>query len=443
MPIQEIERQLAERGILGNFTRVGKLRKGDAKPASGNKPGPDLNYFRMTLEPQHEYLRAAFVEQYGEQPTEFRNVFLAADTADQAFQYFYESWAHARLVRRCDGVMIGVEFAGDRYDTTPHACTCNPNKRECGLHGRLDVVLPEFNAITGVLGKFTIETHSIYDVVALRSCMLVAGALANNLPNTAFWSIPFRVGRAMKTVPVTINGQRSLKAMSLLYIGIEPEFNQKVISPRLTAPTQKLLAGVNPETGEIPEVEFEQPQAWDREYVNAQTLHLFDHENHQTHAIDGMIDAGIITDEMTDTEVLDVIAVVRAQRDTEKAAGNTAKSSEKASKRNAAKQQAQTGADWLKDTKRLNGFLDKAHHDLGMNMENLMDALQTASEPATLESVQDFTGSDLEAWAACVAWKYGYSGADLCEDYAEDSKVRQAALIIIAARAERLADIPF
>lgn len=427
MPIRNIEQQLAERGILGNFTRIGKLRKGDVKPASGNKPGSDLNYFRMTLEPQQEHLRAPFVEMYGEQPAEFRNVFLAADSADQAFQYFYEAWAHARLLRRCDGEEISVEFAGDRYDTTPHACTCNPDKRECGLHGRLDVVLPEFNAVTGVLGKFTIETHSIYDVVALRSCMLVAGALANNLPNTAFWSIPFRVGRAMKTVPVTINGQRSLKAMSLLYIEIEPEFNQKVISPRLTAPTQKLLAGVNPETGELPAVEFEQDASWDREYVNAQTLHLFNHENHQTHAIDDLIDNGFISDGMDSSDVIQVILEHREKRDTEKATQNAAKSREKGSTRNAAAKPAQPSS-----TSEIARKLIQAAAKWELSVDHILQALQrTVSYELT--TIDDYQGDAAEAWAACVAFKADYSLASLAEmipDTANMVRVRAEKIIM-------------
>lgn len=411
MPIARIERQLAAQGVLGNFPRLGKLRKGGEK--TEKSAGRDLDYFRVTFEPQYEHLREPFVEQFGDKSTEFRNVFLAADSADQAFKYFYEQWAHARLLRRCDGEQIGVEFIQDAqyYSNTPRECTCDELKPDCKLHGRLDIVLPEFFDRTGVWGKFTIETHSIYDVIAIRSAMIVAGTFAASIPQTAFWSIPFRIGRAMRPVPVTINGKRSIKPMSLLFAEIEPEFNQKVVNPRLTAPTQKLLAGVNAETGELPEVIIEQPAAWDRDYVNEQTLHLFDHENHQTNAINQMIDAGLITDDMSDETVIARIQIHRAQRDaekqTEQPAQNAPKPRKKGSKRDAAQEQVQTSANYSPSTPALQKIVEAAIR-FGLTVDDVFKAVSAVS-PAPMQSLDGFAGTPQEAWAACVAYKAGYS----------------------------------
>jgi hypothetical protein len=413
MPIKRIEQQLAAQGVLGNFPRFGKLRKGGEKTEKSS--GRDLDHFRLTLEPQYEeIIRPAFVQLFGEQPAEFNGVFIAADSADNAFQYWLEEWAHARLLRRCDGEEIVVQFSEgeQRYDTTPHACTCNPLAPACNQRGHMDIVIPAIFEATGMWGKFTIETGSVYDIIALRSSMRVASAFTANLPNVAFWSIPFRVGRALRKVPITINGKRSIKPMSLLYADIEPEFNQKVFAPMLTAPSQRLLAGVNPETGELPEIEIEQQRAWDRDYINTQTLHQFDHENHQMNTIDKMIANGDLTDEMNDFQAIDAINNNRIQRNAEKKVAeiideNARKSRAKGSKPSAAAEQAQPGADWTHDPQIVGKFLAQAQAKLNLNHGQVIDALKWISfDP--IQNVDHFDGTKDDAWAACVAMHCDY-----------------------------------
>jgi len=458
MPTKSMEAQLDARGVLGNFPRFGKFRKGAEKPEDSKGRLMDLDFFRLTLEANYEHLRPACEQLFGTEPREFHNVLLAADSPDQAFQYWRESWAHARLLKRCDEETISVHWDDNKpgYSTEPLECTCDPLIRDCGNHGRLDIVIPALFELTGEWGKFTIETKSIYDVAALRSYMKMAEAFMQKLPNTAFWSIPFTIGRAMRNVPVTINGKRSIKPMSLLYAKIDPEFNQKVFTPMLSVPARLLLEGVNPEMGELPadaeiEAEFTQAISWNRESVNSQTLYLFDEsgsgaENHQANAIDKMIADGELTDDMDDEAVVWTISENRMRRQIEKnqeAAKNDSKSRQKGANSNAANEQVQTGADWIKDVKRLNSFIAKAYSELGLNTGDVAQALRIASEPAKLENIQDFSGSDLEAWASCVAFKLQYDGFVLADHYAEDSNVRQTAQRIIDARQQRLADIPF
>lgn len=418
MPINRIENQLDRQGILGNFPRLGKLRKG-AEKADGKTVGRDLGYFRATFEPQYEDLiRPAFTELYGEQPTEFRNVLIAAENADSAFQYWFEEWAHARLLRRCDGdnIVVSFEEASQRYDQTPHACTCDPLKRDCNERGTLDIVLPALFEKTGIWGKFTVQTGSIYDIVALRSAMRIASVFTSQLPNVAFWSIPFRVGRAMRPVPVTINGKRSVKSMSLLYADIEQDFNRKVFTPLLTRPAQLLLAGVNPETGEspeggLPDIEFTQTANWDRDYINEQTLHLFDHQNHQDNAIDKMIADGLLTDDMDDDTAIQIIETERARRaaekQTETAAKNGSKSRQKGANSSADELPVQSDLNWAADAKNAAKFIAAANQRLGLNTGDVLEALRYLSVDP-LDSIQEFIGTKESAWAACIAAQCHY-----------------------------------
>lgn len=457
MPIKRIEQQLDERGILGNMPRWGKLRKGGVK---GEKSaGLDLDHFRLTLEPQYEHIRPIFEQVCGKDPDVLHNVFIAADDAEQAFDYWYETWAHARLVARCDGETIvnGWSDGELRYDTTPRPCTCNPLDRTCKQHGRLDIVIPELCKVVG-WGKLTVETTSIYDVIALRSYMRVAGAFLAQLPNVAFWSVPFAIGRAVRPVPVTINGKRSIKNMSLLFASIEPEFNQKVMSPQLTKSTQLLLAGVNPETGEssaggLPEIEYEQVQNWDRDYVNAETLGLFENENHQYNAINQLIDSGLLKDEMDTDEAISVVLEQRAQRDAEKAqqsaAKNAPKTNKKGSKRSAS-EPVQPDLYWAKDAKTAHDLVQAAQDKLGLDHGQVLAALRVLAGNEELEHVQDFYGERPMAWAACIALRAGYIPEQLTRYVPETEsgmKLIEAAKLIIQQRNDALtraaSEIPF
>jgi hypothetical protein len=440
MPIKSIEKQLDDQGVLGNFPRMGKLHKGAEKTDKGTV-GRDQDYFRLSLEPQYEeVIRPAFVQLFGEKPMQFNNVLVAADSADLGFRYFYEEWAHARLLRRCDGEDIVVQFheAEQRYSNEPVNCTCNPLNRSCHERGTMDIVIPSLFDLTGMWGKFTVLTGSVYDIIALRSSMRIAGVFHAQMENLSFWSIPFRVGRAVRSVPVTINGKRSIKPMSLLYADIEPEFNQKVFMPMVTAPTQMLLNGVNPITGEMPEISIEQAASWDRDYVNAQTIHLFDHENHQMNAIDKMISVGDLEDYMTDETVIELIVEARKQRETEKAGKNVPKPPVEGSNSNVADDPAQSDLDWVHDVKRVAKFIAKASKNLKLDHGGVINALRWADD-YTVEQVSDFHGTPQTAWAACVVLYCDYDTEQL-RDYITDpdSPVR-----IEAERLINTKDIPF
>lgn len=419
MPTKSLEAQISARGVLGNFPRFGKLRKGAEKTEKG--AGRDQNHFRLTLEtPYEDSIRPAFEQLFGTEPDTFENVLLAADSADQAFQYWNEQWAHARLLKRCDEETIHVHWNDNvaDYSIEPLACTCNPLDRACKPHGRLDIVIPALFELTGEWGKFTVETTSIYDVVALRSYMKMADAFMQKLPGVAFWSVPFTIGRALRTVPVTINGKRSLKPMSLLYAKIEPSFNQQVFTPMLTRPAQMLLAGGEIETEPELEVEFTQAASWDRDYVKGETLFLFDHENHWDNAIRFLIDTGKITDDMSDEQVLGIISDDRAARKEEKEAEarakNASKSRQKGSKPSAVGAPALSDLEWTQDAKIIGVFVSQAHLSLQMDMSNVIDALNWCSVDP-IQNVQDFDGTKETAWAACVLYKSGYNPETLAQ----------------------------
>lgn len=443
MPIKSIEKQLNEAGAMGGLPRLGTLRKGGEK--GDNRPGKDLDYLRLTLEPQYEDLvRGPFESLFGDKPQIMRGVHIAADSADKGFQYWYENWAHAKLLSRCDGETVVTSFneANQRYDHTPYACTCDPLNRTCGHSGRMDILIPDLFKLTGLWGKFTLLTTSFYDCLALAKSMRLAGVFMNRMPDVAFWSVPFVIGRSEQTINVTINNKRAEKHLSLLFATVDPEFNKRVMSPMLTQQTQFLLAGVNPETGEasdgLPDIEFAQTRNWDWDYVVAETSHLFNHETHAANTISKMIDNGEITDDMDDFGVISAIQINRSNREAEKVAQNTPQSNAKGGNSSATEQQVQSQAHWATDAKTVKTFLSKADKALGLKVPDVVQALRWVDP--TLQGVNTFRGTKEEAWAACIAFKCKYIPGNVTEflPSAEDAEMRNRILTMI----ENI-DIPF
>lgn len=416
MPIKALERQLDAQGVLGNMPRWGKLRKGAAKP-NEKAPGRDLDFFRLQLDSQYEAtVRPVFEQLFGDKPTEFHGVYIAADSAKVAFDYWYEQHTFSHLEKRCDGEEIHLSL-GDfgRYDDTPHACTCNPLDRDCGISGKLDIVIPELCELVG-WGKLTVITSSIYDCIEMASKMRLADAFMQKIPNVAFWSVPFTIGRAPRQVPVTMNGKKSRKTMSLLYAQVDTDFHQKVFAGVLTHSTKLLLQGTNPETGELPEIEIEQSLSWDRDYVANEILWAFEGERHLQNAIDKMIADGELTDDLTDEQAVAVILENRERRQREKAeqasGGNALKTRKKGSKSSAADQTALSDLEWLQNTERVNKFVSQAILKLKLDMNGILRALSAISDNE-LATIQDFKGTDAEAWTACIAYAVDYDAAKI------------------------------
>jgi hypothetical protein len=157
--------------------RLGKLRKGGAKPASGF--GKDLTYFRFTAEGERPEVQAAFEAAYGKEPAMLR-VYLPYATPDANFDAWQEAWAGgAKLLHRCDGEHM-VRWLGDdgQYVNDPEMLQHKPcpfvndrkNKNACKPIGRLSVILPELLE-AGLVGLVTLETHSINDIAHIDAVL--------------------------------------------------------------------------------------------------------------------------------------------------------------------------------------------------------------------------------------------------------------------------------
>lgn len=162
------------------FVRFGKIRKGEEKPAEGNRPGRDLDHFRVTFEPEWAHLEKPFKAAFPntqQNPLRAIPVMLLGNTPADCFTAWYESWTATALQNRCDGKTKSVSLVNGRY-VNGLACTKGPEAVghddstfacQCRMIGRLAVGIPAVWSFPGVdtPGIFILDTHSIHDIITL------------------------------------------------------------------------------------------------------------------------------------------------------------------------------------------------------------------------------------------------------------------------------------
>jgi len=161
--------------ITPRFPRLGKLKKGGAKPEGSF--GKDLEYFRFVAEKPE--VQKVFDKAFGAKPASL-HVFLPYAAVEDNFSTWKEKWTAGGLNHRCDGVTMTQWLGADgKYHTEPKPCpyhglvqTDAEKKKDppCDEVGRLTVIIPELWQ-AGHVGYVVLETHSLNDLVNIHSCL--------------------------------------------------------------------------------------------------------------------------------------------------------------------------------------------------------------------------------------------------------------------------------
>lgn len=185
----------------GSPLLFGKIRKGGAKV--GNRPGPDLDYFRVDFEPESPLFDAAEALQlwqqlYGDQPQILNNVQFLSDSPD-VLKASNELWGRgangAMCTRRCDGATVTEHMENSVLSRTPLACNypiCGGARDSrntpvsCKLSIRLFIFLPEFCQALGVIGQFMLLSSSRADYEKLSGTIDSSLRDIGRLRNIAF-----------------------------------------------------------------------------------------------------------------------------------------------------------------------------------------------------------------------------------------------------------------
>jgi hypothetical protein len=200
-----------KRATTGNTStptvELARIRKGEAK--TGNKPGAELEYFRVVWNEQSPYFQAdpflidrcqdAWLELYGSEPKLLTGVQFVGNSIDTVFPNWFTEYKRGKsgdsmITRRCDGEHMERAMTGDGktafYGNLPEAqrpvCMCNPDERTCKPDAKLIFILPDFIRLTGVPGHFILITSSIVDVMNIYAGLEFAESALGRLQGVAF-----------------------------------------------------------------------------------------------------------------------------------------------------------------------------------------------------------------------------------------------------------------
>lgn len=211
-------------GVAG-IPEIGKLRKGEAKPAP-NRIGKDLTYFRFTTEDRAAM--SAFHAHYGAEPDEVR-ILVPFMTADENFHAWKEHWVASSLKHRCDGETCVLWLKSDgQHSTEPVPCPGG-----CKQVGRLKVLLPELKRLAYV----TVLTTSIWDIINIQQNLLAIQMLRGDLRGIPM--ILRRREREISTPAVDAKGNRTggraRRKKSLITIEAAPDWVEKQLDAQQRA----------------------------------------------------------------------------------------------------------------------------------------------------------------------------------------------------------------
>ncbi len=169
MRIIDLQRRLRE---------IGRIRLGDTTTAANGKIRPrKLTTFRLTSRDRQVIDAAAglwggtvteWAAPDGQQwqvTTQTAEIPVIVPPGDMSFSQSYEQWTAGGCQVRCDG----------RWDhIADTACHCDPEQRDCNIHSRLSVLVPELPGV----GVWRLDTQGYYAAVELNGIVDLCAAQA-------------------------------------------------------------------------------------------------------------------------------------------------------------------------------------------------------------------------------------------------------------------------
>ena len=210
---------------------IGKIFKGAEK--TGNRPGANLDYFRFSPTPgvNADRVQEIWDQFYGDKPKEIQ-IFFKHDDIDNLIDDWYSEFGTGGLLKtKCDGETI-TEWRDDRgvyHLNEPKPCRA-PNSpkgcEKCKASALIKFGMPEFRYM-GYSGNIEISTTSINDIVFLKAQLSeIAAELA--LCGASLKYAPLILSRSPRVITKTTAQKQFRGEENLLYLSIDPQYQQKI-----------------------------------------------------------------------------------------------------------------------------------------------------------------------------------------------------------------------
>jgi uncharacterized protein (DUF952 family) len=224
---------------------IGKIFKGSPKVETKRfnrktgqdeayfKVGENLDYFRFvpTAGVHAERVQEIWDQFYGDKPKEIQIFFKHTDI-DNLIDDWYSEFATGGLLKvKCDGETI-TEWRDDRgvyHLNEPKPCRA-PNSPKgcdkCRASALIKFGMPEFRYM-GYSGNVEISTTSINDIVFLKAQLAeIAAELA--LCGASLKYAPLILSRSPRVITKTTAQKQFRGEENLLYLSIDPQYQQKI-----------------------------------------------------------------------------------------------------------------------------------------------------------------------------------------------------------------------
>lgn len=242
MPILSLTQNITS--VREGMNQLGSIRKGAPKKA--DRPGEDLPYFRIILNPEYQHLQPVINDLFGAKPEWFEGAHVLEDTADKAFSFWLEEWGGGgTLYHRCDGEHQVQWYDGKQYQFGRPGLSkmkCEAPACNCARVGRLALWFESLLVATGELGYFTVYTSSKNDIVEVQKQLAAAEYLAA-MAGKSLISVPMIFGRYFKAISSPAfkkvgsewvqTDKRKMIDKSLFAIRIDPRWNTSVLLPAM------------------------------------------------------------------------------------------------------------------------------------------------------------------------------------------------------------------
>lgn len=233
MRIIDLQRRLRE---------IGRIRIGERVPTRSGKSRPaKIDTFRLTSRDE-QVIRAA-ADRWGGTPepwpdgpgggqwqvrTTTDQIPVVIPPGDMSFSQSYEVWSAGGCQVRCDG----------RWDhIADKACHCDPEDRDCKIHTRLSVILPDLPG----LGVWRLETHGYYAAVELGGIVDICAA-----QSAQGVMLPARLRLEHREVKRVVDGKVQTRKFGVPVLDLD-------VHPLALAAGPTQTAGIAPPTaGELP-----------------------------------------------------------------------------------------------------------------------------------------------------------------------------------------------
>jgi hypothetical protein len=236
---------MTDRGMA--FPEIGQIRKG--APKTENRPGSDLDYFRVEFDEREEEARKKFVAVFGDKPKEI-TIWLPYNEIERCWDANLEAYTASQMVAKADGekflylrdvetgeilVRDGIDVAtgGPRpyVDGEPvgYYTDSKGNKKSifCEPVGRLKVIIPALERFA----YLTVHTTSYYDIVNISS-NLEALEFINQGQLQGIDIVMSRRKKKVSTPDPKKKGKRVRREKSLIWLEAAPEWVQEQINGR-------------------------------------------------------------------------------------------------------------------------------------------------------------------------------------------------------------------